>query len=96
MQLVKRAEEYLPDLSKHIEEFEVGSPRTMYHYTLNPKGSIIGWANTPDQSMLKRLEQKTPIDNLFLAGAWTFPAGGQSAVIMSGMFAAKMAMKELN
>ncbi len=96
LQLVKRAEEYLPGLSNHIEEFEVGSPRTMEHYTLNPKGSIIGWANTPDQSMLNRLEQETPIDNLFLAGAWTFPAGGQSAVIMSGMFAAKMAMDELD
>ncbi len=96
MQLVKRAEEYLPGLSDHIEEFEVGSPRTMEHYTLNPKGSIIGWANTPEQSMLNRLEQETPIDNLFLAGAWTFPAGGQSAVIMSGLFAAELALDEMD
>ncbi len=89
MQLIKRAEKILPGLSDHVEVMEVGSPRTMKHYTLNPKGAIIGWANTPQQSMLKRLPQKTPVDNLFLAGAWTFPCGGQSAVIMSGLLAAE-------
>jgi len=34
--------------------------------------------------MLKRLPQETPIKNIYLAGAWTFPGGGQSAVLMSG------------
>jgi prolycopene isomerase len=90
MKLVKRAEAFLPGLSSHIEEMEVGSPRTMEHYTLNPRGTIFGWDNTPAQSLLKRLPQKTPIDNLYLAGAWTFPAGGQSAVLTSGLSAAKL------
>jgi phytoene dehydrogenase-like protein len=87
---IKRAEEYLPGLSEHIEVMEVGSPRTMEHYTLNPKGSIFGWEFLKEQSMLKRLPQKTPINNLFLAGAWTFPGGGQSAVLLSGAQAAEM------
>lgn len=87
--LIKRAEEsYLPGLSSHIEKMEVGSPRTMEHYTLNPKGTIFGWDNIPEQSMLKRLPQQTPIENLLLAGAWTFPGGGQSAVMASGVLAA--------
>ena len=84
MIFVRRAEEYLPDLESHIEVYEVGSPRTMEHYTLNPGGSIFGWDNTLDQSLLKRLPQKTPIKNLYLSGAWTFPGGGQSAVLISG------------
>jgi all-trans-retinol 13,14-reductase len=92
--LIKRAEKYLPGLGDCIEEMEVGSPRTMEHYTLNPLGSIIGWENTPGQSMLKRLPQKTPVKNLFLAGAWTFPCGGQSAVLLSGIFAADMVLSE--
>jgi prolycopene isomerase len=90
MKLVKRSEQYLPGLSSHIEVMEVGSPRTMEHYTLNPKGTIFGWDNTPEQSMLNRLPQETPIDNLYLAGAWTFPSGGQSAVLVSGLSAAKL------
>jgi prolycopene isomerase len=91
---IKRAEEYLPGLSEHIEVMEVGSPRTMEHYTLNPKGSIFGWEFLKEQSMLKRLPQKTPIGNLFLAGAWTFPAGGQSAVLMSGAQTAEMILSK--
>lgn len=95
MQLAGRAEAFLPGLRNHIEVMEVGSPRTMEHYTANPGGAIIGWANTPEQSMFKRLPQETPIDNLFLAGAWTFPCGGQSAVIMSGVFAAEKVLAGL-
>jgi prolycopene isomerase len=96
LQLVGRAEKFLPGLGDHIEIMEVGTPRTMAHYTLNPKGAILGWANTPEQSMFKRLPQETPIDNLFLAGAWTFPCGGQSAVIMSGVFAAEKVLADMD
>jgi len=92
--LIGRAETYLPGLRGHIEELEVGSPRTMEHYTLNPKGSILGWQNTPEQSLFKRLKQQTPIDNVLLAGAWTFPCGGQSAVILSGTWAAKKILQK--
>jgi len=87
--LIRRSEKYLPDLSKHIEVMEVGSPRTMEHFTLNPRGTIFGWDNTPEQSMFKRLPNKTPIPNLYLAGAWTFPGAGQSAVLASGALAAQ-------
>lgn len=81
---LKRAEKFVPGLSQHIEVMEVGSPRTMEHYTLNPRGSIFGWEFSKEQSMMKRLPQKTPIKNLYLSGAWAFPGGGQSAVLMGG------------
>jgi len=93
MVLIKRAEKHLPGLSSHIEVMEVGSPRTMEHFTLNPKGTIFGWDNIPGQSMMNRLPQETPIPNLFLAGAWTFPGGGQSAVLNSGVMAAQKILK---
>lgn len=94
MVLIKRAEEQLPGLSQHIEVMEVGSPRTMKHYTLNTKGSIFGWDNIPEQSMLKRFKQDTPIKNLYLAGQWTFPGGGQTAVLNSGLMAADKILKD--
>jgi prolycopene isomerase len=95
MQLVDRAEaDFLPGLTQYIEKLEVGSPVTLYGFTLNPRGSIFGWDNVPEQSMVNRLPQQTPIDNLLLAGAWTFPGGGQSAVITSGMLAGQAIMKK--
>ncbi len=93
MVFVRRAEKILPGLEKNVEVMEVGSPRTMEHFTLNPGGSIFGWDNIPEQSLLKRLEQKTPIKNLYLAGAWTFPGGGQSGVLVSGLMAANKILK---
>ena len=93
MIFVKRAEKYLPGLIDHIEVYEVGSPRTMEHFTLNPGGTIFGWDTTLDQSLLKRLPQKTPIENLYLSGAWTFPGGGQSAVLVSGLMVASKILK---
>ena len=91
---IDRAEKYLPGLKEHIEVVEVGSPRTMEHYTLNPKGTIFGWEYNIEQSMLKRLKQKTPIKNVYLAGAWTFPGGGQSAVLLSGLEASRAILKK--
>jgi prolycopene isomerase len=93
MIFVRRAAEYLPDLESHLEVYEVGSPRTMEHYTLNPGGSIFGWDNTLDQALLKRLPQETPIKNLYLSGAWTFPGGGQSAVLISGQMVGREILK---
>ncbi len=92
---LKRIEKYLPDVTSHIEVMEIGTPRTNVHYTSNTEGSIIGWANTVEQSMMNRLPQETPIDNLFLSGAWTFPGGGQSAVLLSGWTTANMVLDDL-
>jgi len=92
--LIERAEEYLPGLSGHIEVLEVGSPVTNWAYTFNPAGSILGWAGNPEYSTKRRLPPQTPIENLFLAGAWTYPGGGQSAVITSGIYAAGMVIAQ--
>jgi all-trans-retinol 13,14-reductase len=91
--LVDRAEaDFLPGLTEHIEVMEAGLPHTLSGFTSNPQGSIFGWDNTPEQSMNNRLPQQTPIENLLLAGAWTFPGGGQSAVLSSGSIAAMTIM----
>jgi len=91
--LIDRAEQFVPGLSDHIEVMEVGTPRTVEGYTLNPGGSIFGWEHTIEQSLDLRLENQTPIENLYLAGAWTFPGAGQSAVITSGSMVADMILE---
>ena len=90
--LLYRTEQLLPGLSEHIESLSIATPPTLERFTLNPKGTFFGFDGTPEQSLLNRLPQKTPIENLFLAGAWTFPGPGQSAVISSGISAAKLVL----
>lgn len=85
---IQRAEALLPGLAQHIEVMEVATPLTIKGYTLNPAGTIFGWDNTLEQAAQNRLAQQTPVPNLYLAGAWTFPGGGQSAVLVSGALAA--------
>lgn len=85
---IQRTEEVLPGLAEQIEVLEVAAPQTTWAYTGNPDGSFVGFDTPPEQAILNRLPQETPIDNLFLAGAWTFPGGGQATVLLSGDMAA--------
>ena len=75
----------LPGLRKAIEVREVGTPLTNVRYTGNYRGAIYGWDQTVDNSGPQRLPHKTPVKNLYLAGAWTSPGGGYGAVIPSGL-----------
>ena len=93
--LIKRAEQYLPGLSKHIEVMEVATPRTMQRFTLSPEGAIYGFAQTVAQSGINRLSEKTKVKGLFLAGAWTHPGHGVHGCFVSGMSAADLALKFL-
>lgn len=85
--------EFIPGLKDSIEEIEIGTPLTLERYTLNSQGAFMGWAPSPDQSMLKRMKQKSPVKNLYLAGSWTFPGGGQSASMISGDMTARKILK---
>ena len=90
---IQRASKLIPGLESHIEVLEVGSPITNEVFTLNPEGAVYGWTNSISQATLLRLSQSTPIKNLFLAGAWTFPGGGQATVIDSGCSAADLVLE---
>jgi phytoene dehydrogenase-like protein len=90
--LIRMAERVLPGLRDHIE-VEVGmTPRTIESYTLNHDGVPYGWAFTPEQHA--RMEIPTPIDGLYMAGAWTWPAHSVGMAQVSGFFAARMILHE--
>lgn len=88
--LIKTAEKVIPGLSDHIIVSEAATPVTLQRYTLNWKGAAYGWDQTPDQSSTNRLQPKTPVKNLYLAGHWTTPGGGTVAVATSGKNTAEM------
>jgi len=75
----------LPGLSEAIEIQEIGTPLTNMRYTSNYQGAIYGWDQTLDNAAPRRIPHVTPINNLYLAGAWTTPGAGYGAVIPSGL-----------
>lgn len=93
--LLTRTEEFIPGLRSAIKYQEMSTPLTNIRYSLNPSGAIYGFAQNVEQAYVGRLSQKTPIQNLFLAGAWSFPGGGMSAAMLSGVEAARLAMGHL-
>jgi phytoene dehydrogenase-like protein len=70
----------------------------LFQAILSMGDDVDGLSQIMNQSLpvrlLNRMKQEGPIDNLFLAGAWTFPGGGQSACLMSGNAAAKKILKK--
>lgn len=90
--LTAAAERYVPGLEAAIRHREVSTPLTNWAYTTNPRGAIEGYENTPANTGLGWLPQRTPIRNLFLAGAWT-NGGGQNPALQSGVSAAALALR---
>ncbi len=84
--MVTLAERLLPGLSNHVEVQEVATPRTLKSFTLAARGTPYGFDATPEQAMF--LPNHTPVDGLYLAGAWTSPGHGVSTAQFSGREAA--------
>ena len=61
---------------------------------MNPHGSIYGGEQTVDNSFVNRTRAKSPIENVFLAGAWV-GGGGMSTALGSGRTTAGIARKYL-
>jgi all-trans-retinol 13,14-reductase len=84
--LLKRVEkDMMPGLSDAIEVMEIGTPLTNLRYTSNYRGAVYGWDQTLDNSGARRLPHDTPVQNLYLSGAWTRPGHGYGGVIYSGL-----------
>lgn len=87
--LLGRLERLYPGIAKHVEFAELSTPRTNRDYTSNLQGAIYGAQQSVEQCLHRRLPQRTPIEGLYLVGAWTQPGGGYSGVIWSGHNLAK-------
>ncbi len=91
----RRLEKLIPGITREIEYYEVGTPKTIQRYTLNPEGSVYGFAQIPKQAGIFRLPNKSPVKNLYFASAWTSPGGGFTGAILSGWFCANEVSKVL-
>ena len=94
--LIDRLDTIIPGIKDIIIYHEVATPKTMARYTLNPEGTVYGFAQIPDQvGPMKHNIRKPPIENLYCASAWT-GSGGFSGAIMAGYSCARKILKDWN
>ena len=82
---IDKLENLIPGIKEHIDYYEVGTSKTVAHYTLNPEGAVYGFAQTPERMMTDKIET---VDNLHFASAWTKIGGGFSGAVFSGYLCA--------
>jgi phytoene desaturase len=82
--MLEAAERVLPGYRDALTFADCATPATFQRYTLAAQGAAYGWENTPDQTVPKRLDFRTPIEGLFLAGHWTHPGTGSIRCLLSG------------
>ncbi|MBS1253196.1 MAG: Phytoene desaturase (lycopene-forming) [Anaerolineales bacterium] len=87
-------EHYLPGLSDQIVFRDISTPWTLKQYVRSSQGAPYGWTFTPDQMGFNRLQPRTPIENLYLAGHWTTPGAGVAGVVMSGERTAEIVLAQ--
>ena len=93
--LIQRAEkELIPDLSSMIEVQEAGTPLTNWRYTGNTDGAIYGFEQSMDNAYMNRIENRTPVNGLYLASAWGNPGGGYGGVLRGGQSAFQAMMED--
>jgi prolycopene isomerase len=82
--MLQAAERTLPGYRDALTFADSATPATFQRYTLAERGAAYGWENTPDQTVPKRLDFRTPIEGLLLAGHWTHPGTGSIRCLLSG------------
>jgi len=90
---IKRLNKLIPGIEELIEYCEVGTAKTVERFTMNPKGSVYGFAQTTDRAKTKI---ESPIENLHFASAWTQTGGGFSGAIFSGYLCAIGVIRKTN
>ncbi len=82
--LIKKAEEFVPHLSQHIEVCEAATPLTYERYTANWRGAISGWSWDPARAPKADFVAEAGVKNFYCVGHWVFkPAGVPAAMITS-------------
>jgi len=93
--LIERAEaRVIPGLRSMIDVVEAATPLTNIRYTKNPAGAVVGYELTPENAFLKRIQNRTPVKGLYLAGAWGNPGGGYGFSMIGGRNTFRMVMED--
>ena len=69
---------------KEVKLTYVMTPVSLEKWLGATEGAVYDAAAIPKQMLLNRLKHKTPVRNLYLAGAKSFPGGGIAGALISG------------
>jgi len=86
----------IPGLAEMIEMQEAATPLTNRRFTGNTSGAIYGFDQTLDNAFMNRLQIRTPLKGLYLAGAWSNPGGGYAGALLGGKGAFKAMIEDWN
>lgn len=75
----------MPDLGKYVVVLDAATPKTFERCTSIPKGAIYVFKQSIET---RRPYFKTPVKELYLVDASTFPGGRVEAAIISGIICA--------
>ncbi len=87
---IKRLEDVIPGLSKHIIFKDAATPITLHRYTLNYMGAAYGWASMPTQLFDPELRKPASINGLHLCSHWTAQTQGIAGAAYLGYETAKI------
>jgi phytoene desaturase len=83
-EIIKRLEVQYPGIKSQIEMVDVATPYTSWRYTLNDKGSPMGWMLTK-KTLMELVSRTLPgLENFYMAGHWVLPGGGVPGSIYTG------------
>jgi prolycopene isomerase len=85
----------IPGLKDHLLFSEAATPLTLERYTGNEQGAMYGLASTPAQIGNFRPSHQTPIPCLFQVGHYTRPSHGIVGASLSGLFAARAILQQM-
>lgn len=93
-ELIDRLEEHLPGIRSQVEMVDVATPYTSWRYTLNNRGSPMGWLMTK-KTIMELIPRTLPgLDNFYMAGQWVLPGGGVPGCIYTGRNVIQILCKE--
>lgn len=93
-ELIGLAANVIPELENRncIEEMDAFTPYTIKRYTKNKGGVVYGFYLSPNQ--WQKIPNRTPIENIFIAGSWSQVWHGAGAAQINGWRAARLIMDE--
>lgn len=92
--VIQRLERLYPGIRPQIELVDVATPLTTWRYTLNNRGSPMGWLMTKE-TLMTQLPRRLPgLDGFYLAGQWILPGGGVPGCIYSGRNVVQLLCRE--
>ena len=86
--------DFLADLSRHIQYQDAATPYTLFRYTSNYHGAAFGWECTPSQIAITGFRKPPFLQGLYMTGHWTTNGLGIPGVAYIGHDTAKMILRK--